>query len=82
MLLQTEAAYVHTERIDAWYGVILLGMDNVESHVRRGKSWQRMPVTLCVTEVKCLVNRSLGSTGYVHTCVLQKTVTKGIQTDC
>jgi hypothetical protein len=41
--------------------VILLGMDKVELRARRGKSWRKMPVALCVTEVKCLVNRSLGS---------------------
>jgi hypothetical protein len=41
--------------------VILLGMDNVESRARRGKSWRKMPVALCVTEVKCLVNGSLGA---------------------
>jgi len=36
-------------------------MDNVESRARRGKSWRKMPVALCVTEVKCLVYRILGS---------------------
>jgi hypothetical protein len=61
VLLQTGAAYVSTERINSLYRVILLGMDNVESRARRGKSWRKMPVALCVTEVKCLVNRSLGS---------------------
>ena len=65
MLLQTGAAYVTTERINSLYRVILVGMDNVESRARRGKSWRKMPVALCVTEVKCLVNclvnRSLGS---------------------
>ena len=61
MLLQTGAAYVSTERINSLYRVILLGMDNVESHVRRGKSWKKMSVALCVTEFKCLVNSSLGS---------------------
>jgi hypothetical protein len=61
VLLQTGAAYVSTERIYGFYRVILLGMDNVESRARRGKSWRKMPVALCVTEVKCLVNRSLGS---------------------
>ena len=33
----------------------------VEGRAIRGKSWRKMPVALCVTEVKCLVNRSLGS---------------------
>ena len=41
--------------------VILLGIDNVECRARRGNSWQRVPVALCSTDVKCLVNRSLGS---------------------
>jgi len=36
-------------------------MDNVESRARRGKSWRKTPVALWVTEVKCFVNRSLGS---------------------
>ena len=58
MLLQTGAAYVSIERINSLYRVILLGMDNVESRARRGESWRKMPVALCVTEVKCLVNRS------------------------
>jgi hypothetical protein len=61
VLLQTGATYVSTERIYSLYGVILLEMDNAESRARRGKSWRKMLVTLCVTEVKCLVNRSLGS---------------------
>jgi len=60
-VLQTGAAYVNIERINSLYRVILLGMDNIESRVRRGKSWRKMPVALCVTEVKCLVNRRLGS---------------------
>ena len=55
------AAYVCTERINSLYRVILLGMDNVELRARRGKGWRNMPVALCVTEVKCLVNRRLGS---------------------
>jgi hypothetical protein len=55
VLLHTGAAYVSTERITSLYRVILLGMDNVESGARRGKSWRKMPVALCVTEVKCLV---------------------------
>jgi hypothetical protein len=59
VLLQTGAAYVNTERINILYRVILLGMDNVESCARRAKSWRKMPVALCVTEVKCLVNRSI-----------------------
>jgi len=61
VLLQTGAAYVSTERINSLYRVILLRMDNVESRARRGKSWRKMPVALCVREVKCLVNRRLGS---------------------
>jgi len=61
VLVQTGAAYVRTERINSLYRVILLGMDNVESRARRGKSWRKMPVALYVMEVKCLVNRSLGS---------------------
>jgi len=60
VLLQTGAAYESTERINSLYRVILLGMDNIESRARRGKSWRKMLVALCVTEVKCLVNRSLG----------------------
>jgi hypothetical protein len=59
-LLQTGAAYVSTERINSLYRVILLGMDN-ESRAWRRKSWRKMLVALSVTEVKCLVNRSLGS---------------------
>jgi hypothetical protein len=61
VLPQTGAAYVSTERINSLYRVILLGMDNVESRARRGRSWRKIPVALCVTGVKCLVNRSLGS---------------------
>ena len=61
MLLQTGAAYVSTERINSLYRLILLVMDSVESRARRGKSWRKMPVALCVMEVKCLVNRSLGA---------------------
>ena len=61
MLLQTGAAYVSIERINSLYRVILLGTDNVESRARRGKSWRKIPVAFCVTEVMCLVNRSLGS---------------------
>jgi hypothetical protein len=67
VLLQTGAAYVTTERINSLYRVILLGMYNVESRARRGKSWRKMPVALCVTEVKCLVNRSLGTSRVVTT---------------
>ena len=51
MLLQTGAAYVSIERIHSLYGVILLGMDHVESRARRGESWRKIPVALCVTEV-------------------------------
>jgi len=61
VLLQTGSACVSTERINSLYRVILLGMDNVETRAGKGKSWRKMPVALCVTEVKCLVNRSLGS---------------------
>jgi hypothetical protein len=61
VLLQIGAAYVSTEWINSLYKVILLGMDNVESCVRRGKSWRKMLVALCVMLVKCLLNRSLGS---------------------
>ena len=61
MLLQTGAAYVSIERIHNLYRVILLGIDNVESRARRGKSLRMMPVSLCITDVKCLVNRSLES---------------------
>jgi hypothetical protein len=61
VLLQTGAACMSTEGLNSLYRVVLLGMDNVESRARRGKSWMMMPVALCVTEVKCLVNRSLGS---------------------
>jgi hypothetical protein len=48
VLLQTGAAYVSTQRIYSLYGVILLGVDNVESRARRGKSWRKMPVALYV----------------------------------
>jgi hypothetical protein len=61
VLLQTGAEYVSTERVSSLYRVILLGVNNVESRARGGKSWRKIPVALCVTEVKCLVNRSLGS---------------------
>jgi hypothetical protein len=61
VLLQTGAAYLSTERINNLYRVILLGMDNVESRARRGKSWRKMPEALRFTEVKCSVNRSFGS---------------------
>ena len=61
MLLQTGAVYVSTEWMKSLYRVILLGIDNAESHVRRGKRWRKISVALCVMEVKCLVNRSLGS---------------------
>jgi hypothetical protein len=60
VLLQTGAAYVRTDQINSLYREILLGMDNVESRARRGKSWRRVPVALYITEVKCLMNRSLG----------------------
>ena len=49
------------ERIHSLYNVSLLGMDNVESCARSGKSWRKIPVALCMTEVRCLVNRSLES---------------------
>jgi len=61
VLLETGAAYVSIERIHNLYRVILLGIENVESRARRGKSWRKMPVALCITEVKCLINRSLDS---------------------
>jgi len=62
VLLQTGAAYVSIERIHNLYRVILLGIDNVESRARRrGKSWRKMLVALCIMEVKCLINRSLES---------------------
>jgi len=61
VLLQTGAAYVSIERIHNLYRMILLGIDNVESSASRGNSWRKMPVALCITEVKCLVNRSLES---------------------
>jgi len=50
-LLQTGAAYVSIGRIHSLYRVSLLGMDNVESRVRRGKSWRNAPVALCMAEV-------------------------------
>ena len=65
------AAYVSIGRIHSLYRVSLLGMDNVESRARRGKSLRKIPVALCMTEVRCLVNRSLESRrrpGY-RTCV-------------
>jgi hypothetical protein len=46
VLLQTGTAYVSTERIYNLYRVILVGMDNVESRARRGKSWRKMPEAL------------------------------------
>jgi hypothetical protein len=52
---------VSIERIHSLYRVSLLGMDNVEPRARRGKSWRNIPVALCMTEVRCLVNRSLES---------------------
>jgi len=48
-------------RIHGLYRVSLLGMDNVESRARKGKSWRKIPVSLCMTEVRCIVNRSLES---------------------
>jgi len=48
-------------RIHSLYKVSLLGMDNVESRARRGNSWRKIPVVMCMTEVRCLVNRSLES---------------------
>jgi hypothetical protein len=48
VLLQTGVAYVSTERINNLCRVILLGMDNAEWRARRGKSWRKMPVALCV----------------------------------
>jgi hypothetical protein len=51
MCCSKHAACVSAERINSLYRVILLGMDNVESRARRGKSWRKMPVALCVTEV-------------------------------
>ena len=61
MLLQTGAAYVSIERINSFYKVSLLGMDNVQLLAMRGKSWRKVSVALCMTEVRCLVNRSLES---------------------
>ena len=61
MLLQTGAAYVSIGRINSLYRVILLGMDNVESRAMRGKSCRKIPVALFMTEVNCLLNRSLES---------------------
>jgi len=52
---------VSIERIHSLYKVSLLGMDNVESRARRGGSWRKIPLALCMTEVRCLVNRSLES---------------------
>ena len=49
------------ERINSLYRVSLLGMDNVESRARRGKSWRKIPVALCMTEVRSIVKRSLES---------------------
>ena len=48
--------------------MILLGMDNVELRARRGKSWRKMPVALCVTEVTCLVSRSSSRRPRYRTC--------------
>jgi hypothetical protein len=38
-------------------------MDNVESRARTVKIWLNIPVGLCMAEVRCLLNRSLESTG-------------------
>ena len=59
-MLQTGAAYGSIERIHSLYRVSLLGMDNVESRARKGKSWRKIPVALCMTEVRCLVNEKFG----------------------
>jgi hypothetical protein len=56
VLPQTGAAYVSSEFVQSDF----LGMDNIELRARRGRSWRKMPVALCVTEVTCLVSRSLG----------------------
>ena len=48
-------------RISSLYRVSLLCKDNVESRARRGKSWRKTPVALCVTACRCLVKRSLES---------------------
>ena len=40
-----------TEQINSLYRVILLGMDNVESRARRGRSWRKMLVALRVTHL-------------------------------
>jgi len=56
VLLQTGAAYVSIERIHSLYSVSLLGMDNVESCARRGKSWRKIPLALCMMEVRCCVH--------------------------
>ena len=39
----------------------MLCKDNVESRARRGKSWRRAPVALCVMVYRCFVKRSLES---------------------
>jgi hypothetical protein len=41
--------------------VSLLYKNNVESRTRRGKSWRRAPVALCVMAFRCFVKRSLES---------------------
>jgi hypothetical protein len=46
------AACVSIGRINSLKRVILLGMDNVESRARRRKSWRKIPVALCMTEVR------------------------------
>ena len=48
-------------RISSLQRVSLLCKDNAESRARRGKSWRKTPVVLCVTACRCFVSRSLGS---------------------
>jgi hypothetical protein len=52
---------LQTGRIDSLYRVSLLGMDSVESRVKRRKTLIKVPVALCITECWCFVKRSLES---------------------
>jgi len=55
------AAYESIERMINLYRMSLLVRVRVESRASSGKSRRRVPDALCVTEVICLVKRSLES---------------------
>ena len=61
VLLQMGAAYESIERMINLYSVSLLVRVGVELRASSGKRRRRVPEALCVTEVICLVNRSLES---------------------